>query len=131
MKTETDIETTKLRVQETLDELFCERLIPFRLTAYKVKAHGPGEYVLPFCDSRIDSIRFSWKNGESFKEVLRAAIIDGVEKMSGPSERLIPTKHVRRALVLSLLVGGVALIFPRILLARLQPQASLATSNVF
>ncbi len=89
MKTETDIENTKLRVQETLDELFCEHLIPFRLTAYKVNADGPGEYILPFCDSRIHSIRFSWKNGESFKEVVRAAVVDSVERMSGPYERLI------------------------------------------
>lgn len=130
MKAETDIETTLLRVQETLDELFMERLIPFRLTASKVNADGSEEYILPFCDSRIESISFSWKNGESFKEVLRAAIVDGIERMRGPSEGLIATKHVRRALVLSLVVGGVALMIPRILLARLSPQASLATSNV-
>lgn len=88
MKKETDIESTKLRVQETLDELFCERLIPFRLTADKVNADGVGEYVIPFFDSRIHSIRFSWKNGESFKEVVRVAIVDGVERMNTPYERL-------------------------------------------
>ena len=89
MKTETDIENTKVRVQETLDELFSERMIPFRLTAYRVNADGAGEYIIPFSDSRIHSIRFSWEYGESFKEVVRAAIVDGVERMSGPHERLI------------------------------------------
>ena len=130
MKAETDIQTTLLRVQETLDELFIERLIPFRLTAHKVNPHGPEDYILPFYDSRIDSISFSWKNGESFKEALRAAIVDGLERMRGPSERLIATSHVRQALVLSLLVGGVALMFPRSLLARLPRLSSLATSKV-
>ena len=128
MKPETDIETTLLRVQETLDELFMERLIPFRLTAHKVNPDGPGDYILPFCDSKIDSVSFSWKNGESFKEVLRSAIVDG-ERMRGHSERLIATKHVRRAVVLSLLVGSVALMLPRILLARLPTLSSLATSR--
>ena len=130
MKAETDIQTTLLRVQETLDELFMERLIPFRLTAHKVNPDGPEDYILPFYDSRIDSVSFSWKKGESFKEALRAAIVDGLERMRGSSERLIATNHVRRALVLSVLVGGVALMFPRSLLARLPLLSSLATSKV-
>ncbi len=80
MKAETDIENTKVRIQETLDELFSERLIPFRLTANKMNADSTGVFTIPFSDGRIPSIRFSWKNGESFKEVIRAAIVDGVEK---------------------------------------------------
>jgi len=84
MNTETDIENLKLGVQETLDELFSERLIPFELTAYKVKADGLGEYVVPFYDSRIRSVRFSWKEGGSVKAAVRAAVLDHVNKMSGP-----------------------------------------------
>ena len=129
MRAETDIQTTISRVQETLDALFCERLIPFRLIAHKVNSDGPEDYILPFYNSRIDSVSFSWKNGESFKEALRAAIVDGLERMRGTSERLIATSHVRRALVLSVLVGGVALMFPRNLLARFPRLSSLATSK--
>jgi hypothetical protein len=81
----TDMENMKLGVQETLDELFSERLIPFKLTAYKVNADSLGEYVVPFCDSRIHSIRFSWADGgSSFKEVVRAAVLDRTKRISGP-----------------------------------------------
>lgn len=84
MKMETDMENIKLRVQETLDELFVERLIPFELTAYKVNTEGPGEYVVAFYDSRIHSIKFSWKGDGRFGEVVRAAVLDRVDKISGP-----------------------------------------------
>ena|SRR3989442_14297193 len=76
-------EGIKLKVQETVDELFGQHLIPFKLTAYKVNPDGMGGYIVPFYDSRINSIRVSWKNGESFKgesfkEVVRAAVLDAV-----------------------------------------------------
>lgn len=75
----------KLGVQETLDELFCEHLIPFELTAYKVTADGPGEYEVPFYDSRIHSMRFSWTEGGSpFKEVVRAAVLERTKRIDGP-----------------------------------------------
>ena len=81
----TDIENMKLGVQETLDELFSERLIPFELTARQVNADGPGEYEVPFYDSRIHSVRFSWTDGgSSFKEVVRAAVLDRTKRISGP-----------------------------------------------
>ena len=84
MKTETDLETIRLKVQETLDELLIQRLIPFSLTAQRVKRDGPGEYEIPFYDSRLHSIRFCLRIGYSFKEVVRAAVLDGVRRMSGP-----------------------------------------------
>ena len=83
MKMETDLENMKLRVQETLDELFNETLLPFELTAHHVNAEH-GEYVVPFYDSRIHSIRFSWKDDGRLKELVRAAVLDRVSKMSGP-----------------------------------------------
>jgi len=52
-------EHIKLMTQETLDELFIKKLIPFKLTAYKANADGPGAYTIPFRDSRIHSISFS------------------------------------------------------------------------
>jgi hypothetical protein len=75
----------KLRVQATLDELSSEQLIPFKLTAHKVNTDGLGKYVVPFYDSRIHSFRFSWADdGSSFKEVVRAAVLERVKSMDGP-----------------------------------------------
>lgn len=97
MEMKTDTENMKLRVQETLDELFSEHLIPFKLTAQKVDADGPGEYVVPFYDSRIHSIRFSWKDGGSFREVVRTAVLDRVKRMSDSlgsrSRRALPRER--------------------------------------
>ncbi len=77
------IENMKLRVQETVDELFNERLIPFELTAHQVNADGLGEYEVPFYDSRIHSIRFSWTDGgPPFKEVVRAAVLDRTKELA-------------------------------------------------
>ena len=84
MKMETDMENIKLRVQETLDELFNERLLPFELTAHHVNAEGAGEYVVHFYDSRIHSIKFSWKDDGRLKEIVRAAVLDRVNKLGGP-----------------------------------------------
>jgi len=83
MEMKPDSKNNKLMVvQETLDLLLSERLIPFGLTAQKVIEDGPGEYTVPFHeDSRIHSFRFSWKDGDSFKEVLRAAVSDCERRM--------------------------------------------------
>lgn len=79
----TGIEDMKLKVQETLDELLTERLIPFELTAHQVNADGLGEYEVPFYDSRIHSMRFSWTDGgSSFKEVVRAAVLDRTKELA-------------------------------------------------
>ena len=80
-----DIERIKLEVQATLDELISEHLIPFKLTAYRVNTDGPGKYVVPFHDGRIHSFGFSWTDGDpSFKEVIRAAVLNRVKRMDGP-----------------------------------------------
>ena len=78
----TDIQ---LRVQETLDELLDARLIPFALTAHKVSEEWPGKYIVPFYDSRIHSLRFSWTNcGSSLKEIIRTAVLERVKRMDTP-----------------------------------------------
>jgi hypothetical protein len=70
--------------QQVLDELLSERLIPFALIAYGVNPNGGGEYVVPFRDSRIHSCSFLWKQGEDFKQVVRAAVLERVNRMDGP-----------------------------------------------
>jgi hypothetical protein len=74
-------------IQPLLDDLLREELIPFALTAYPMQANDLGEYLVPFNDSRIRSCRFSWKEGENFKEVLREAVLARVKRMSGPLHR--------------------------------------------
>jgi hypothetical protein len=78
------IEQQTAAVQQVLDELLTEKLIPFALTAYGVNPNGQGEYVVPFNDSRIHSCRFFWKDGEDFKQAARAAVLERVNRMSGP-----------------------------------------------
>lgn len=78
-------------VQETLDELLREHLIPFALTAQKVSEEPPGSYVVPFYDSRIHSLGFSWTDhGSPIKETIRTAILDRVKGLVRP-----PTDWVR------------------------------------
>ena len=80
-----DIENIRAQVQVTLDELVSEHLIPFRLTAQAISANGPGNYVIPFYDSRIHSFTFSWNvESLSFKEVVRTAVLNRVRVMAGP-----------------------------------------------
>lgn len=78
------IEEQTAATQQVLDALLSEKLIPFALTAYDVITNGQGEYVVPFRDSRIHSCRFFWKEGEDFKQVVRAAVLERVNRMSGP-----------------------------------------------
>ena len=82
MEMKSDTEDMKLKIQETLDELLRDGLIPFELTAQRVKEDGIGGYIVPFYDSRIHSFRFAWKNGDSFKAVVRAAVLERARKMS-------------------------------------------------
>jgi hypothetical protein len=74
-------------IQPLLDELLRDSLIPFALTAYPVQGDGRGEYLMPFNDSRIHSCKFSWKEGECFKEIVRAAVLARVDRISGPLHR--------------------------------------------
>ena len=82
-----------LKVQQTLDELFSKGQLPFRLTAYDVKKLTFDEYTVPFYDSRIHSITFTLKTGASFKEVVRAAVLQrvaGLEKPFAVIEKCAP-----------------------------------------
>src|ERR1700682_1125124 len=52
----TAIESMKLTAQETLDELFAQHLIPFKLSARVVESLGLEEYIVRFHDSRLRSV---------------------------------------------------------------------------
>lgn len=78
------LEDQKVDAQETLDELFSENLIPFRLVAHSLESVGSEEYIVRFRDSRLPSVDISWPEEKCFKDVFRAAVLDRVDRLSGP-----------------------------------------------
>lgn len=86
----TEIEAMKLGAQQTLDELFSECLIPFKLSARVVESLGMEEYIIRFHDSRLHSIDVSWQRGEIFKTAFRAAILDRVARLRIPQNLARP-----------------------------------------
>ena len=81
------LEEQKVEAQEALDELFSEHLLPFKLSARNVESIGHEEYIVRFHDSRLSSVDISWPQGLRFKDVFRAAILERVNRMSGPLRR--------------------------------------------
>jgi hypothetical protein len=79
---QTEIEGLRVGAQQTLDELLSEHLIPFKLSARMVESMGQGEYIVRFHDSRLRSVDVSWQGGESFKALVRAAILGRLSRMS-------------------------------------------------
>jgi hypothetical protein len=78
----TDINAMKLGAQQTLDELYAVRLIPFKLSARVVESLGCQEYIVRFHDSRLRSIDISWQQDQAFKSVFRAAVLARVARLT-------------------------------------------------
>ena len=72
--------------QQAVDELLSEHLIPFELRAEIVDAED-SEYTIRFFDSRLHSVTVLWEIGQSFKGLVRAAILDRVSRF-GPFNRV-------------------------------------------
>jgi len=81
----TELEAMKLGAQQTLDELFTESLIPFKLFARVLESIGEEEYIVRFHDSRLYSVDVSCQRGQAFSTVFRAAILDRVARL-----RIVP-----------------------------------------
>jgi hypothetical protein len=75
--------TIEAEAQQVLDELWSEKLLPFVLNVGKI-TKGIGEYTIHFHDSRIHSARVPLTKGQSFRDMVRAAVRARVEEMSGP-----------------------------------------------
>ena len=78
------LEEHKGEAQQALDELFNEHLLPFKLTARRVAFIGLEEYIVFFHDYRLLAVDISWCQGQCFKEVFRAAMLDRVKGLSDP-----------------------------------------------
>lgn len=78
------LDPLKLEAQQALDELWKEKLVPFKLTVGKIVAEDSSQYTLHFFDSRLRSVSVSWEAGQSFKDKVRAVVKERVARMSGP-----------------------------------------------
>lgn len=78
--------TLEAEAQQVLDELWSEKLIPFALNVGKI-TKAPAEYTIHFYDSRIRTARVPLTKGHSFRDMVRAAVLDRVAKMSGPLKK--------------------------------------------
>lgn len=83
------IEALKMGAQQTLDELFVERLIPFKLSAHVVDSLGREEYIVRFHDARLHSVDVSCPEGHPFKEMVRAAVLDRVSRLGHPGRKAL------------------------------------------
>jgi hypothetical protein len=81
------LEEQKAEAQQTLDELFSESLIPFKLSAQIVESIGSEEYIVRFHDSRLRSLDITCRQDQRFKDVFRAALLHRVKRLSGPLHR--------------------------------------------
>jgi hypothetical protein len=72
--------------QQVLDELWSEKLIPFKLNVGKI-TKASAEYTIHFYDSRIRTANVPLTKGHSFREMVRSAVLDRVAKMSGPLKK--------------------------------------------
>ena len=77
----------KLEAQAALDELMQENQLPFKLEAYSVFLTGLSQYTIHFYDGRLHSITVAWEAGQSFKEIVRAAVLDRVSRLTGPLDK--------------------------------------------
>jgi hypothetical protein len=73
-------------VQQVLDQLWNERLIPFRLSVGKITKE-PTEYTIHFYDSRIHTASVPLNEDQPFKDRVRAAVLDRVDRITGPLKK--------------------------------------------
>ena len=62
-------------IQRALDDLFANKLIPFRLVARKITEEYLGEVTVYFHDSRLRSVTVGALTGDSLAPQVRAAVL--------------------------------------------------------
>lgn len=80
-------ETLKPEAQAALDELMRERQLPFRLEAREMIPEEGSRYTIRFHDSRLHSVTVTCAEGQPFKEVVRAAVLERVSRLDGMWDR--------------------------------------------
>jgi hypothetical protein len=75
--------TLEAEAQQVLNELWQEKLTPFKLNVGKL-TKGIGEYTIHFHDSRMRKACIPLTEGKSFRDMIREAVLARVAKLSGP-----------------------------------------------
>ncbi|MDX6306128.1 MAG: hypothetical protein QOI77_3097 [Blastocatellia bacterium] len=78
-----DPPTIEAETQQVLDELWNEGLTPFPLSVGKV-IKGADGYIIDFHDARMRTARVRSNQDHSFREAVRAAVLERVARLSGP-----------------------------------------------
>ncbi len=72
-----------LEAQKALDELWKAKILPFKLNVGKIISTG-SNYSIHFHDSRLHSVTVTCQDEQSFKDLVRAAVLHEGSKLSGP-----------------------------------------------
>ena len=73
----------KAQAQQTLDDMWAEHVIPFRLMAHELERGEPGCYTVHFRDVRVPSLFVYWDPQKgSFQSALRAVVKNTVGRRS-------------------------------------------------
>jgi hypothetical protein len=75
--------TLESEAQQVLNQLWAEKLLPFELNVGKITKHS-GHYTIHFHDSRMYTADVTLTEGQSWAEMVRAAVLARVAKLSGP-----------------------------------------------
>ena len=79
--------------QQALDKLFNDKLIPFKLVAEKVTDERHGEFTVHFYDSRLRSVSIVLKQGASFMDQTRAAVLSRLKNAAHPPVLGLAARH--------------------------------------
>ena len=82
----------RVAAQQVVDELYRDNLIPFKLFPGIVMSLAHDEYTIRFYDSRLYSLVVAYHEGDDFKEVFRAAVLEKIDRMSGPLGKKTATR---------------------------------------
>lgn len=83
------LEELRSEAQSALEDLWAKQLIPFELKAREIDSLGYDEYIVRFHDSRLRSVDVSWKNGDSFADLVRDAVLASVTARGSSSVSLV------------------------------------------
>jgi hypothetical protein len=75
--------TLEAEAQQVLDKLWTDKLIPFELNVGKL-TKASDMYIIHFHDSRIYTAHVPLTQGQSWKEMVRSAVLARVAKLSDP-----------------------------------------------
>lgn len=76
--------------QQAIDELYKKNLIPLELTARLVHPEGHGIYTIHFFDARLRSLSVFWREGQSFRDVTRDAVLKKCKDLANTSAPELP-----------------------------------------